>query len=109
MANRFGARFCANCGAPFEASDKKPTDGAPDSSGAQQKQVTVLFADICGSTELISKMDPEDANTALGSVVAALVKAVTRFGGVVNRQMGDGVMALFGAPVATEDLSLIHI
>jgi class 3 adenylate cyclase len=46
-------------------------------------------------------MDAEDANTALGSVVGALVKAVTRFGGVVNRQMGDGVMALFGAPVAT--------
>jgi len=104
VANRFGARFCANCGAPFEATDKRPpADGAPDTSGAQQKQVTVLFADICGSTELISKMDAEDANTALGSVVGALVKAVTRFGGVVNRQMGDGVMALFGAPVATED------
>ena len=70
---------------------------------AQQKQVTVLFADICGSTELISKMDAEDADTALGSVIGALVKAVTRFGGVVNRQMGDGVMALFGVPVATED------
>src|SRR5690349_30721 len=70
VANRPGARFCANCGAPFETSDKRPpADGSPDTWGAQQKQVTVLFADICGSTELISKMDAEDANTALGSVV----------------------------------------
>src|SRR4030095_13387705 len=84
VANRFGARFCANCGAPFEAFDKKPPAGAPH-SGAQQKQVTVLFADICGSTELISKMDAEDANTALGSVVGALVHAVTSFRGVGDR------------------------
>lgn len=98
-ANRPNARFCANCGTPFET----VATPSPDTSGAQQKQVTVLFADICGSTELVSRMDAEDANNALGSVVGTIVKAVTRFGGVVNRQMGDGVMVLFGAPVATED------
>ena len=72
-------------------------------SGAQQKQVTVLFADISGSTELISRMDAEDASDTLGSVIGVISKAVSRFGGVVIRRMGDGVMVLFGAPIATED------
>jgi class 3 adenylate cyclase/tetratricopeptide (TPR) repeat protein len=99
-----GARFCAQCGTPFAALAKDTTASeADDASGAQQKQVTVLFADICGSTELVAKMDAEDASLALGSVLGTIVKAMTRFGGVVNRQMGDGVMVLFGAPVATED------
>ncbi|GEP54659.1 adenylate/guanylate cyclase domain-containing protein [Reyranella soli] len=100
-SNRPNARFCANCGTPFETTDKTPAK--PDGDGAQQKQVTILFADICGSTELVSRMDAEDANHALGSVVGVIVEALVRFGGVVNRQMGDGVMALFGAPVAIED------
>jgi class 3 adenylate cyclase/tetratricopeptide (TPR) repeat protein len=102
-ANRPNARFCANCGTPFERTDRTPAKPEADGDGAQQKQVTVLFADICGSTELVSRMDPEDANHALGSVISVVVEAVARFGGVVNRQMGDGVMALFGAPVAIED------
>jgi class 3 adenylate cyclase/tetratricopeptide (TPR) repeat protein len=102
--NRPDARFCANCGTAFEAAaDKKPTPAGPDTSGAQQKQVTILFADICGSTELISRMDPEDASYALGSVISVISKAVTRFDGAVIRRMGDGVMVLFGAPVAAED------
>jgi class 3 adenylate cyclase/tetratricopeptide (TPR) repeat protein len=102
--NRPDARFCANCGTAFEAAaDKKPAPAGPDTSGAQQKQVTILFADICGSTELISRMDPEDASYALGSVISVISKAVTRFDGAVIRRMGDGVMVLFGAPVAAED------
>jgi class 3 adenylate cyclase/tetratricopeptide (TPR) repeat protein len=102
--NRPDARFCANCGTAFEAAeDKKPAPAGPDTSGAQQKQVTILFADICGSTELISRMDAEDASYTLGSVISVISKAVTRFGGVVIRRMGDGVMVLFGAPVAAED------
>ena len=101
--NRPDARFCAHCGTAFEALDKKPLPAGPDTSGAQQKQVTILFADICGSTELISRMDPEDASYALGSVISVISKAVTRFDGAVIRRMGDGVMVLFGAPVAAED------
>jgi class 3 adenylate cyclase/tetratricopeptide (TPR) repeat protein len=103
VANRPSARFCANCGTVFATLERSPASAGPDTSGAQQKQVTILFADICGSTELVSKMDAEDASHALGSVVGVIAKAVTRFGGVVNRRMGDGVMVLFGAPVATED------
>jgi predicted ATPase/class 3 adenylate cyclase len=101
--NRPDARFCGNCGAAFEAADKKSPPAGPDTSGAQQKQVTILFADICGSTELISRMDPEDASYTLGSVISVISKAVTRFDGAVIRRMGDGVMVLFGAPVAAED------
>src|SRR5687768_12489169 len=101
--NRPSARFCAGCGSAFETLEQRPPPAGPDVSGAQQKQVTVLFADICGSTELISRMDAEDAGQVLGSVISVISKAVTRFGGVVIRRMGDGVMVLFGAPVATED------
>ena len=103
VANRPSARFCANCGAAFETPENKLPSAGPDTSGAQQKQVTILFADICGSTELISRMDAEDASYTLGSVISVISKAVTRFGGVVIRRMGDGVMVLFGAPVAAED------
>jgi class 3 adenylate cyclase/tetratricopeptide (TPR) repeat protein len=103
VPNRSNARFCANCGTAFETLEKGPPSAGPDTSGAQQKQVTVLFADICGSTELISRMDAEDASYTLGSVISVISKAVTRFDGVVIRRMGDGVMVLFGAPVAAED------
>jgi adenylate cyclase len=103
VANRPNARFCANCGTAFEAPDTNQRPAGPDTSGAQQKQVTVLFADISGSTELISRMDAEDASYTLGSVISVISKAMTRYGGVVIRRMGDGVMVLFGAPVAAED------
>lgn len=102
-ANAPDARFCAECGTAFEAAARPPQPSDLDASEAQQKQVTVLFADICGSTELIARMDAEDASVALGSVLATICSAMARFGGVVNRQMGDGVMVLFGAPIATED------
>ena len=101
--NRPSARFCANCGTAFETLERSPLSAGPEISGAQQKQVTVLFADISGSTELISRMDAEDASDTLGSVIGVISKAVSRFGGVVIRRMGDGVMVLFGAPIATED------
>ena len=101
--NRPNARFCANCGTAFETLERSPLSAGPETFGAQQKQVTVLFADISGSTELISRMDAEDASHTLGSVIGVISKAMTRFGGVVIRRMGDGVMVLFGAPVAAED------
>ena len=101
-SNRPGARFCAECGAAFETA-AAPAPEVVDPIGAQQKQATILFADICGSTELISKMDAEDAGDVLGPVIRTIGEALRRFGGVVNRQMGDGVMALFGAPIAIED------
>ena len=69
----------------------------------ERKQVTVLFADIKGSTELIAGLDPEAARRLLDPVLHLMMEAVHRYEGTVNQVLGDGIMALFGAPVAHED------
>jgi class 3 adenylate cyclase len=69
----------------------------------ERKQVTVLFADLKGSLELIADRDPEEARQILDPVLEHLMAAVHRYEGTVNQVMGDGIMALFGAPVAHED------
>jgi predicted ATPase/class 3 adenylate cyclase len=69
----------------------------------ERKKVTVLFADLKGSLELLDDRDPEDARVLLDGVLERLMEAVHRFEGTVNQVMGDGIMALFGAPVAHED------
>jgi len=69
----------------------------------ERKQVTVLFADLKGSTELIRDLDPEVAQTLLDPALQHMMDAVHRFEGTVNQVLGDGIMALFGAPVAHED------
>src|SRR5215470_17710267 len=69
----------------------------------ERKQVTVLFADLKGSTELIRDLDPEAAQTLLDPALQHMMDAVHRFEGTVNQVLGDGIMALFGAPVAHED------
>jgi class 3 adenylate cyclase/tetratricopeptide (TPR) repeat protein len=69
----------------------------------ERKQVTVLFADIKGSTELIASLDPEAARRLLDPALHLMMEAVHRYEGTVNQVMGDGIMALFGAPVAHED------
>jgi class 3 adenylate cyclase/tetratricopeptide (TPR) repeat protein len=69
----------------------------------ERKHVTVLFADIKGSTELIASLDPEEARQLLDPALHAMMEAVHRYEGTVNQVLGDGIMALFGAPVAHED------
>jgi class 3 adenylate cyclase len=69
----------------------------------ERKQVTVLFADLKGSMELLADRDPEEARQLLDPVLEHLMAAVHRYEGTVNQVMGDGIMALFGAPVAHED------
>src|SRR5712691_5304387 len=69
----------------------------------ERKQVTVLFADLKGSMELLADRDPEEARQLLDPVLERLMAAVHRYEGTVNQVMGDGIMALFGAPVAHED------
>src|SRR5262245_22386855 len=69
----------------------------------ERKQVTVLFADIKGSMELLSDRDPEAARAMLDPVLDPMMAAVHRYEGTVNQVMGDGIMALFGAPIAHED------
>ena len=69
----------------------------------ERKQVTVLFADMKGSMELLADRDPEEARKLLDPVIEHMMEAVHRYEGTVNQFMGDGIMALFGAPLAHED------
>src|SRR5215831_3546037 len=72
----------------------------------ERKQVTVLFADLKGSMELLAERDPEEARQILDPVLERMMAAVHRYEGTVNQVMGDGIMALFGAPLAHEDHAL---
>jgi class 3 adenylate cyclase len=72
----------------------------------ERKQVTVLFADLKGSMELLADRDPEDARKLLDAVVARMMEAVHHFEGTVSEVRGDGIIALFGAPLAHEDHAL---
>src|SRR5262249_12345377 len=69
----------------------------------ERKQVTVLFADLKSSMELLAERDPEEARQLLDPVLEHMMAAVHRYEGTVNQVMGDGIMALFGAPLAHED------
>src|SRR5207249_10143334 len=69
----------------------------------ERKQVTVLFADLKASMELLADRDPEEARKLLGPVLEHMMEAVHRYEATVNQVMGDGIMALFGAPLAHED------
>jgi len=70
---------------------------------SERKLVTILFADLKGSMDLLAQRDPEDARQILDPVLQRMMAAVHRYEGTVNQVMGDGIMALFGAPVAHED------
>lgn len=93
-----GARFCHGCGQPLSV--------APVTRTEERKALTVLFADIRGSTRLIFNEDPERAREYFRPAMDAMVEAVRRYGGTVNRVVGDGIMAMFGAPVAMEQHAL---
>src|SRR3954449_10499422 len=115
-----GKKFCASCGGSLAAAPAvsrpapSPQDYTPkhlaerivSSRGAlegERKQVTVLFADLKGSMELLADRDPEEARRILDPVLERMMEAVHRYEGTVNQVMGDGIMALFGAPLAHED------
>src|SRR5262245_40018400 len=95
-ANPPTARFCMSCGSALMAADGHALDSG-------RKQVTVLFADIVDSTELIRDLDPEDAQALLDGAVRAMMDAVHRYGGTISQTRGDSILALFGAPVSQED------
>src|SRR5262245_47215596 len=115
-----GARFCLQCGQAVTAGTAAPV-GSPapatytprhlaekilTSKAAlegERKQVTVLFADLKGSMELLADRDPEEARQLLDPVLQHMMDAVHRYEGTVNQVMGDGIMALFGAPLAHEN------
>src|SRR5262245_44899824 len=76
------------------------------SAEGEPKQVTVPFADIKGSLEWMADRDPEDARRVLDPVLGIMMEAVHRYEGTVNQVLGDGIMAIFGAPLALEDHAL---
>jgi class 3 adenylate cyclase len=122
-----GQKFCGECGAPLTQLAARATFASPErytpkhlaakiltsksalegggtrSHPSERKQVTILFADVKGSMELLADRDPEEARKILDPVLERLMEAVHRYEGTVNQVMGDGIMALFGAPVAHED------
>jgi len=112
-------KFCGECGASLTMAGAAPKFASPESYTprhlaekilssksaleGERKQVTVLFADLKGSMELLLDRDPEEARRLLDPVLERMMEAVHRYEGTVNQVMGDGIMALFGAPVAHED------
>ena len=103
--NRSVANFCRDCGARLvpKAHAHAVTATVSSSIAEERKRVTVLFADIRGSTALIEKLDPEEVRKHFDPVLRVMMDAVRRYGGTVNQVLGDGIMALFGAPMAHED------
>jgi class 3 adenylate cyclase/tetratricopeptide (TPR) repeat protein len=114
------AKFCFECGQPVRAQPTTspqfivpetytPTHLAEkiltsrSALEGERKQVTVLFADLKASMELLADRDPEEAREILDPVLERMMAAVHRYEGTVNQIMGDGIMALFGAPIAHED------
>jgi class 3 adenylate cyclase/tetratricopeptide (TPR) repeat protein len=97
------AKFCSACGAALDATT---ASASTRSHGGERKHLTVLFADVKGSMELVTGRDPEEARRVLDPVLQLMIDAVHRYGGTVNQVMGDGIMALFGAPIAQEDHAL---
>ena len=126
-ANRRSARYCGNCGQTINPSAPIYTNTAPATISSEsqvpkhlaekilatrhllegeRKQVTVLFADIRGSTKLLEGVDPEAGQRIIDPVLRIMMDAVHKYEGTVNQVLGDGIMALFGAPLAHEDHAL---
>src|SRR4030095_7966157 len=121
-SNAASYRYCKACGSPLQQTAAKQAGGKGHSTQqvpppypvegllnaatlleGERKQVTVLFADIKGSLEILTDRDPEEARSLLDAVVERMVEAVHESEGLVNQVLGDGIMALFGAPVAHEN------
>jgi hypothetical protein len=108
------AAAAAPAAPPSPAVERSPADYTPkhladkilkgkSALEGERKQVTVLFADVRGSMELAGQLDPEEWHVVLDGFLQILADGVHRFEGTVNQYTGDGIMALFGAPIAHED------
>ena len=100
------ARFCMSCGASLTSAAPAPTAPAPPPPrrpAEERRQVTVLFADLSGYTAVAERLDPEALKSMIEGFLRRLGEEVERYGGTVDKYIGDNVMALFGAPVAHED------
>ena len=120
--NASSAKFCGECGAELSSAAAPSTNASIATSlrvpgirigseasdtqtslDGERKTVTALFADIKGSTELMVDLDPEEARAIIDPALKLMIDAVRRYDGYVVQSTGDGIFALFGAPVAHED------
>jgi class 3 adenylate cyclase len=103
------AKFCPECGTPVAHGESERRPPAPPSPQpdvlrpGERRQLTVLFCDLVGSTPLAQQVDPEDWRDVLAQYHAAASSAVTRWGGHVAKNLGDGLLVYFGWPSARED------
>src|SRR5438034_4250549 len=105
------ARFCNACGASLAAEPRSYTPrhlvekilASKNALRGERKLVTVLFADVARSMELAERVDPEEWHRLLDRLFRILASGVHRYEGTINQYTGDGIMALFGAPIAHED------
>src|SRR5215472_6813016 len=112
-----GSKFCDECGVPVPVAALKPKvqneptpavrmppeEVVTGAAAGERKTVTMLFADIKGSMDLMEDLDPEEARAIVDPALKLMMEAVQRYGGYVAQSTGDGIFALFGAPVAHED------
>src|SRR3954471_23083416 len=107
--NPAGARFCNGCGAPLTPRSYTPPHlvekilPPQNALRGERKLVPVLFADVVRSMELAERVDPEEWHRLLDRLFRILAGGVHRYEGTINQYTGDGIMALFGAPIAHED------
>ena len=116
-SNEPGEKFCGDCGNQLTVSSSlaqstvaagaairvAPESSSPEAIEGERKTVTALFADIKGSTELEQDLDPEEARAIVDPALKLMIDAVRHYDGYVVQSTGDGIFALFGAPVARED------
>src|SRR5438046_1270353 len=98
--NPASQRFCGNCGAPLT---EAPVPVPARQPSGERKLLTILFADVVGSTAMAENLDPEEITEIMNGTFALFNAAVDKYGGTVARLMGDAVLAFFGAPAAHED------
>jgi class 3 adenylate cyclase/tetratricopeptide (TPR) repeat protein len=101
-----GAKFCIECGTAFSPASAPSATGPPapaESPPEERRQATVLFADLSGYTAAAERMDPEAVKALVDRTLRVLGEEIERFGGSIDKFIGDNVMGVFGAPVAHED------
>jgi hypothetical protein len=119
--NAPSSAFCEDCGAALAGNAASAVTGSPQAASTapeirvtpeqqdpatidgERKTVTALFADIKGSTEMMRDLDPEEARAIVDAALNLMIEAVRRYDGYVVQSKGDGIFALFGAPLAHED------